>query len=215
MVLLTCTAANYTKQLSFFRYFAQSCTDYQWRGWVGIFHTDSGYSIRECRIRLKQGDEISHDTIIQLYLLWPYPDDRKCLLRIYTHQKTPNLFYGMNMIVKGKIFFAVRLTEANQTYPGVCSYSFCSTNLYPSMSPRAVCMRTGVKTTQKHAQMFPCYYSPILWRNQISDYLQMHCLEIPLSSQLLKAKGETNSKTGMEFSKAKDKPVVLTINQQW
>lgn len=145
MVLQTCTAANYTKQLSCFSYFAQGCIDYRWRSlvWIGIFHTDSGYSIRECRIRLKQGDEISHDTIIQLYLLWPYPDDRKHLLRIYTHRKTPNLLYGMNMIVKGKTFFAVRLTEADQTCPGVCSYSFCSTNLYPSYHQEPYACKLG------------------------------------------------------------------------
>lgn len=80
---------------------------------------DSGYSIKECRIRLKQGDEISHDTIIQLYLLWLYPEDHKHLLRTYTHQTWHEHAYWVGSI------FPVRLTKADPKCPGVCS---CSTN---------------------------------------------------------------------------------------
>lgn len=160
---------------------------------------DSGYSIKECRIRLKQGDEISHDTIIQLYLLWPYPDDRNHLLRLYTHWT--KLLYGMNMVVEGSIF-AVRLTEADPKCPGVCSDSFCSTNFTINVTNSYTHAKRGQgeEKTPKHAQMFPCSYSPILLRNQISDCLQMNDkqhLEIQPRSQLLKAGGETSSKTGM------------------
>lgn len=83
---------------------------------------DSGYSIKECRIRLKQGDEISHDTIIQLYLLWLYPQDHMHLLRIYTHQTWHEHGYWVGSI------FAVRLTKADPKCPGICSCCFCSTN---------------------------------------------------------------------------------------
>lgn len=57
--------------------------------------------------------------------------------------------------------------------------------ILPSTSPRDVCMqkRRG-GNTPKHAQMFPCYYSSLSLRTQISDYLQMNDkqhLEICLS----------------------------------
>ena len=116
------------------------CIDYQQRGLVCIFHVDSGYSIKECRIRLKQGDEISHDTIIQLYLLWPYTDDRKHLLRIYTHQT--KLLYGRNMVVEGEAFLLWDLPKQTQNALVSALTPFAQLIL-PSTSPRAVCMQKG------------------------------------------------------------------------
>lgn len=129
-----------TQKLCHFKYFAQRWVGYCQRGLVCIFHRDSGYSIKECRIWLKKGDEISHDKIIQLWLLWPYPDDHKHLLRIYTHQT--KLAHAMNVVLRGSIF-AVRLTKGDPKCPGVCSYSFCSTNFTINITKR--CMHAKKK----------------------------------------------------------------------
>lgn len=78
----------------------------------------------------------------------------------------------MNIELRGSIF-ALRLTKADPKCPGVCFYSFCSTNFTIDITKSCMHAKKRRGKTPKHAWMFPCYYSPLSLRTQISDYLQM------------------------------------------
>lgn len=78
----------------------------------------------------------------------------------------------MNVVLRGSIF-AVRLTKADPKCPGVCSYSFCSTNFAINITNVLYACNKEGERTPKHTQIFLCYYSPLTLRTQISNYLQM------------------------------------------
>lgn len=101
----------------------------------------------------------------------------------------------MNMVLRGSIF-AVRLTKADPKCPGVCSYSFCSINFTIDITKSCMHAKKRGGKAPKHAQMFPCHYSPLSLRAQISNYLQMN------DKQHLEI-----SQSALNFWKPKVKPV--------
>lgn len=90
----------------------------------------------------------------------------------YTHTKQ-NLYMAWTWCWRG-VFLLWGLPKQTQNALVSALIPFAQLIL-PLTSPRAVCMqkRAG-ENTPKHARMFPCHYSPLSLRTQISDYLQVN-----------------------------------------